>query len=42
VAPVSPKPKARRSFTPAPSVVGFDVMICFTGRMDMVFALSDG
>jgi hypothetical protein len=42
VAPVSPKPKARRSFTPAPSIVGFDVMICFTGLMDMILDPSDG
>src|SRR5262249_7331367 len=32
---VSPKPKARRSFTPAPSIVGVDWTIRFTGRMDM-------
>src|SRR4051812_5313958 len=38
---VSPKPKARRRCTPAPSRVGLDSMIFFTGRMDM-FHLSEG
>src|SRR6185369_13120426 len=33
---VSTKPKARRRCTPAPSMVGFDWMIFFTGRMDMM------
>src|SRR5262249_33071633 len=32
---VSPKPKARRSLTPAPSIVGCDWMMRFTGRMDI-------
>src|ERR1035438_4918685 len=33
---VSPKPKARRRCTPAPSIVGFDETMRLTGRMDMV------
>src|ERR1700685_974002 len=33
---VSPKPKARRRWTPAPSMVGFDETMRLTGRMDMV------
>src|SRR6185295_873951 len=33
---VSPKPKARRRCTPAPSMVGFDWMIYFTGRMGIM------
>src|ERR1700691_5336664 len=32
---VSPKPKARRSLTPAPSMVGTDWLTRLTGRMDM-------
>src|SRR5215467_6212996 len=32
---VSPKPKARRSLTPAPSRVGRDSMMRLTARMDM-------
>ena len=32
---VSPKPKARRSLTPAPSMVGCDCTMRLTGRMDM-------
>src|SRR6185503_17320518 len=35
---VSPKPKARRRCTPAPSMVGLDSMIFFTGRMDMTLS----
>src|ERR1041385_3223733 len=37
---VSPKPKARRRCTPAPSSVGLDWMIFLTGRMDIVLGLS--
>src|SRR6185312_3199834 len=37
---VSPKPKARRRCTPAPSIVGCDSMIFFTGRIDMISHLS--
>ena len=37
---VSPKPKARRRCTPAPSSVGLDWMIFFTGRMDMMLCSS--
>src|SRR5258708_34804852 len=33
---VLPKPNARRRWTPAPSVVGFDLMTLWTGRMDML------
>src|SRR5580698_10462093 len=33
---VLPKPKARRRWTPAPSMVGLDLMTLWTGRMDMV------
>src|SRR6185437_8178138 len=33
---VSPKPKARRSLTPAPSIVGLDCTMLLTGRTDMV------
>jgi len=32
---VSPKPNARRNRTPAPSSVGRDCTILFTGRIDM-------
>src|SRR5262249_24493183 len=38
---VSPKPKARRNFTPAPSMVGVDWIMLFTGRMDMLGSLAD-
>src|SRR5580704_16252153 len=37
---VPPKPKARRRCTPAPSIVGFDETILFTGRMDMTLILG--
>ena len=33
---VLPNPNARRRCTPAPSMVGLDLMSFFTGRMDMV------
>src|SRR5262249_56589792 len=36
---VVPKPKARRSLTPAPSTVGCDCTMRLTGRMDMEGAL---
>src|SRR5580698_9923284 len=39
---VSRKPKARRSFTPAPSMVGTDWLTRLTGRMDMSPPRSDG
>ena len=32
---VAPKPKARRRCTPAPSMVGFDLISRFTGRIAM-------
>src|SRR4051794_19586331 len=38
---VSPKPKARRRCTPAPSIVGLDWMIFLTGRMDMITCSCD-
>jgi hypothetical protein len=33
-----PKPNARRSLTPAPSIVGFDVTMLLTGLIDMTVA----
>ena len=35
---VLPKPKARRRCTPAPSMVGFDVITRLTGRIDILFS----
>ena len=32
---VLPNPNARRRWTPAPSMVGCDSLMCLTGRMDM-------
>src|SRR5260370_42611863 len=34
-AEVFPNPNALRKWTPAPSVVGFDLISLFTGRIDM-------
>src|ERR1700722_8614880 len=38
---VSPKPKARRRCTPAPSSVGLDGTMRLTGRIDMMLSLPN-
>src|SRR5215472_14124716 len=39
---VSPKPKARRNLTPAPSIVGLDWTIALTGRIDIGDSFTRG